>query len=102
MPLNKRRKYSNFKQFNDACYTALHEAKDEFKEHLGATMKTGGELDFVKMDRLERVEKEIARYNRTLDKLYNKHKRKTEGFTETMERLNKNSLTSPEESNDKG
>ena len=67
--VNQRRKYSDFKQFNDCCYTALHEAKDEFKEYLGATMKTGGEIDFIKMDRDEIRTRVIDRNRRKLERL---------------------------------
>ncbi len=77
--------------------TALHETKKKLYPEVGAVLECGGELDFVSLDRKEEADREIARYRRTLDKLYNKYK-KTEGFTETMERLNKISLTSPEES----
>jgi hypothetical protein len=71
MPLNKRRKYSNFKQFNDACYTAVHEAKDVYVESLGATVRTGGELDFVKEDKCQKRNK-TDRYlrNKNVDVAY--------------------------------
>ena len=67
--VNQRRKYSNFKQFNDACYTAVHEAKDVYVESLGATVRTGAEIDFIKMDRDEIRTKVIDRNRRKLEKL---------------------------------
>jgi hypothetical protein len=69
MTLNKRRKYSNIKPFNDTCATALHEATDKFMGDEGAVIRTGGELDFIKMDRDEIRSKVIARNQRKLDKL---------------------------------
>jgi hypothetical protein len=99
--VNQWRKYSNIKKFNDCCATALHEATDKFLGDEGAVIRCGGELDLIKEDPKERVQMEIARYNRNLEKLSNKYK-KTEGFTETQERLNKISLTSPEESKPNG
>ena len=67
--VNQRRKYSNIKPFNDCCATALHEAKDVYVESLGATVRCGGELDFIKMDRKELANKQIDRNRRKLDKL---------------------------------
>ena len=67
--VNQKRKYSNFKQFNDACYTAVHEAKDVYVESLGATVRTGAEIDFIKMDRDEIRTAVINRNKRKLDKL---------------------------------
>ena len=99
--VNQRRKYSNFKQFNDACYTAVHEAKDVYVESLGATVRTGSEIDFVREDPQEKRKLIIERNRRTLDKYYNQAK-KIEGFTEMMERLNKISLKRPDESKPNG
>ena len=98
--VNQKRKYFNFRQFNDACYTAVHEAKDVYVESLGATVRTGSEIDFVREDPQEKRKLIIERNRRTLDKYYNQAK-KTEGFTELMERLNKISLKRPEESSAK-
>ena len=67
--VNQRRKYSNIKPFNDCCATALHEAKDVYVESLGATVRCGGELDFIKMDRKELANKQIDRNRRKLEKL---------------------------------
>jgi hypothetical protein len=67
--VNQKRKYSNFKQFNDACYTAVHEAKDVYVESLGATVRTGGEIDFIKMDSDEIRTRVIDRNRRKLEKL---------------------------------
>ena len=45
--VNHKRIYSNFQQFNDCCYTALHETVDKFCGDEGAVIRTGGEIDFV-------------------------------------------------------
>ena len=66
--VNQRRKYSNFKPFNDTCATALHEAKDVYVESLGATVRTGAELDFIKMDRKELANKQIDRNRMKLER----------------------------------
>jgi hypothetical protein len=55
--LNKRRKYSNFKYFNDTCATALHEITDKFLGDEGAVIRTGGEIDFVKCNPQEKIAK---------------------------------------------
>jgi|SRR4029078_11265191 len=93
--VNQRRKYSDFKQFNDCCYTALHEAKDEFKEYLGATMKTGGEIDFIKMDRDEIRTRVIDRNRRKLERLA-KNVKTEELVSRLLGRIT--ALKSPEES----
>jgi hypothetical protein len=67
--VNQRRKYSNIKPFNDVCSTALHEATDKFMGDGGAVIRTGGEIDFIKMDRDEIRNKVIARNQRKLEKL---------------------------------
>jgi len=67
--VNQRRKYSNIKPFNDCCATALHEAKDVYVESLGATVRCGGELDFIKMDRDEIRTRVIDRNRRKLERL---------------------------------
>ncbi len=102
--VNQRRKYSHIKwkgvgnkETRFAIGTALHTATDQFKEHLAGTLKTGGEIDLVSIDRDELRKKIVERNRRTLDKFYNAAK-KTEGFNEMMERLNKISLNRPEES----
>jgi len=61
MGLNKRRKYSNFKPFNDCCATALHEAKDVWVESLGATIRTGSEIDFIVCNPQTKNEKKMNR-----------------------------------------
>jgi hypothetical protein len=61
MTLNKRRKYSNIKPFNDCCAVALHDAKDIFKEYLGTTLKTGGEWEFIRYNPQEKIDKNTAR-----------------------------------------
>jgi hypothetical protein len=61
MPLNKRRKYSNIKKFNDCCGTALHEATDKFLGDEGAVIRTGGEIDFIKSDPKEKIDKHTVR-----------------------------------------
>jgi len=99
--VNQKRRYSNIKSFNDTCATALHEATDKFLGDEGAVIRTGGEIDLIKDDPQERIRMEIARYNRNLEKLSNRYK-KTEGFIETQERLNKISLTSLDESKENG
>lgn len=99
--VNQRRKYSNIKKFNDTCATALHVAKDVWVESLGATVRTGAEKDFIKDDPQEKRKLITERNRRTLDKFYNQAK-KTEGFTEMMERLNKISLKCPDESKPNG
>lgn len=74
--VNQRRKYSHIKWMGNketrfAIGTALHTATDQFKEHLlGAeTLKTGGEIDFIRMDRDEIRSRVIDRNRRKLDKL---------------------------------
>src|SRR5580765_4820068 len=57
MTLNKRRKYSNIKQFNDCCATALHVASDRWVESLGATVRTGGEIDFIVCNPQQKIDK---------------------------------------------
>lgn len=69
MPLNKRRKYSNIKKFNDCCGTARHEATDKFLGDEGAVIRTGGEIDFIKMDRDEIRTRVIDRNRRKLERL---------------------------------
>jgi hypothetical protein len=98
--VNQRRKYSNIKPFNDVCSAALHVAEDRWVPTLAATVRTGAEKDFIKKDPQEKRKLIIERNRRTLDKYYNQAK-KTEGFTEMMERLNKISLKRPDESSGK-
>ena len=99
MPLNKRRKYSNIKKFNDCCATALHEATDKYVESLGATIRTGSEIDFIKMDRDEIRTRVIDRNRRKLERLAKNVK--TE---ELVSRLlgSITALKSPEESKPNG
>ncbi len=66
--VNQRRKYSNIKPFNDCCSTALHEATDKFLGEEGAVIRTGGEIDFIKMDNDERRTRIIDRNRRKLEK----------------------------------
>jgi hypothetical protein len=99
--VNQRRKYSNIKPFNDCCSSALHVAEDRWVPTLAATVRTGAEKDFIKEDPQEKRKLIVERNSRTLDKYYNQAK-KTEGFTEMMERLNKISLKRPDESSDNG
>ena len=101
MPLNKRRKYSDIKWFNDCCANALHEPTEKLIEEAGAVIRCGGERDFIKEDPQEKRRLITERNSRTLDKYYNQAK-KTEGFVAMMERLNKISLKRPEESNENG
>jgi len=93
--VNQRRKYSNIKPFNDCCATALHEAKDVYVESLGATVRCGGELDFIKMDRKELANRQIDRNRRKLDQLVEKLKISEMGFVERVERDYQKSLKSP-------
>lgn len=67
--VNQRRKYSNIKKFNDCCGTALHEATDKFLGDEGAVIRTGGEIDFIKMDRDEIRTRVIDRNRRKLERL---------------------------------
>jgi hypothetical protein len=97
--VNQKRKYSNFKQFNDACYTAVHEAKDVYVESLGATVRCGGEIDFIKMDRDEIRTAVINRNKRKLDKLA-KRLETEELVSRLLGRIT--ALKSPEESSGKG
>jgi len=98
MPLNKRRKYSNIKKFNDCCGTALHEAKDVYVESLGATVRTGAEIDFIKMDRDEIRTAVINRNKRKLDRLA-KRLETEELVSRLLGRIT--ALKSPEESSGK-
>jgi hypothetical protein len=66
--VNQRRNYSNFKYFNDVCATALHESTDKFLGDEGAVIRTGGELDFIKMDRKELANKQIDRNRMKLER----------------------------------
>jgi hypothetical protein len=66
--VNQRRKYSNIKKFNDTCATALHESTDKFLGDEGAVIRTGGELDFIKMDRKELANKQIDRNRMKLER----------------------------------
>jgi hypothetical protein len=59
--VNQKRKYSNWKQFNECCYTAQHDAADIFKEQLGVTLKTGGEWEFIKYNPQEKIDKHTTR-----------------------------------------
>jgi hypothetical protein len=72
MPLNKKRKYSNIKKFNECCGTALHEATDKFLGDEGAVIRTGGEIDLVRenkpLHQLERQHK-TNRYIRNKTKV---------------------------------
>jgi hypothetical protein len=72
MTLNKRRKYSNIKKFNDCCGTALHEATEKYVESLGATIRTGGELDFVVIN----PQVKIAKKNRNILRKVTRSKKK--------------------------
>jgi hypothetical protein len=65
--VNQRRNYSNFKYFNDVCATALHESTDKFLGDEGAVIRTGGEKDFVRLDRTELRQKIVDRNRRKLD-----------------------------------
>jgi hypothetical protein len=60
--INQRRKYSNFKYFNDCCATALHEATDKWVESLGCTLKAGGEKDFI----ISNYYQKVAKKNRNI------------------------------------
>jgi len=74
MTLNKRRKYSNFKPFNECCYTALHVSQDIYKEYLGVTLKTGGEWEFIRYNPQEKIDKNTARMLRKASRIENSKK----------------------------
>ena len=59
--VNQRRKYSNIKPFNDCCATALHVASERWVESLGATVRTGGEIDFIVCNPQAKNEKKMNR-----------------------------------------
>jgi len=59
--VNQQRKYSNIKKFNDCCAIALHEATDKFLGDEGAVIRCGGELDFIKNDPTEKIDKHTLR-----------------------------------------
>lgn len=80
--VNQRRKYSNFKQFNDACYTAVHEAKDVWVESLGATIRTGGELDFVVINPQTKITKKNRNILRKVTRIQKKPSERLTGIKE--------------------
>lgn len=67
--LNKKRKYSNFKYFNDCCATAVHEATDKFMGDEGAVIRCGGELDLIKRDPKEAAQIKRNRKDRAIDNM---------------------------------
>ena len=75
MPANKRRYYAkiNWKELdwasNGLIGVGAHEAKEKYCEELGSFIRTGGEIDFVKMDRDEIRTRVIDRNRRKLEKL---------------------------------
>jgi hypothetical protein len=66
--VNQRRKYSNIKQFNDCCATALHVAEKRWSESMGCTLCTGGEIDLIVFGYPERLryKQKVAKKNRNI------------------------------------
>jgi len=67
--VNQRRKYSNIKHFNDCCATALHVATDRWVESLGATIRTGSEIDFVIVNPYQKIAKKNRNILRKVTRL---------------------------------
>lgn len=101
MNKNKRIRYSDSKPINDMLSNALIEGTDEWVAAEGCIMRTNKYRALVKRDPVEAARLQIAKNNRTMERLY-KNIVKPEGFVEKAERLNKISLKSPEEANDHG
>ena len=103
MTLNKRRKYSNIKPFNDCCSTALHEATDKFLGEEGAVIRCGGELDLIKRDPKEAAQIKRNRKDRAIDNMvaYMKFISGEEQRSKDI-RLGKTRLTVPEDHKENG
>jgi hypothetical protein len=69
--VNQRRQYSNIKPFNDCCATALHVAKERYVESLGATIRTGGEWDFIITNPEPKIDKNTRRMIRKASRINN-------------------------------
>jgi len=67
--VNQRRKYSNIKKFNDCCATALHVASERWVESLGATIRTGSEIDFVIINPYQKIAKKNRNILRKVTRL---------------------------------
>ena len=67
--VNQRRQYSNIKPFNDCCATALPQATDRWVESLGATIRTGSEIDFVIVNPYQKIAKKNRNILRKVTRL---------------------------------
>jgi len=81
--VNQRRKYSNIKYFNDRCATALHVAKERYVESLGATIRTGGEWEFIITNPQPKIDKNTRRMIKKASRINNsKEERAPTGTTQ--------------------
>lgn len=68
--VNQRRKYVKMEFApNGVIGTAAHEAVDIWKPTLGATLRTGGETDFVHYNPQEKIDKNTARMIRKASRM---------------------------------
>lgn len=77
--VNQRRNYSNFKYFNDCCATALHEPTDKFLGDEGAVIRCGGELDLVRCNTKELVDRNTVRMLRKASRINAKKEERLKG-----------------------
>jgi len=80
--VNKRRQYSNIKPFNDCCATALHVAKERYVESLGATIRAGGEWEFIITNPEPKIDKNTRRMIRKASRIISKEGRAPTGTTQ--------------------
>lgn len=78
--VNKQARYSNIRWFNDRCAQALHEPTEKLVEAVGATLRTGGQQEFIGMSmnhaaelRLRQKRKDNKKLKRVAGNVINAH-----------------------------
>jgi len=78
--VNQRRKYVKMEFApNGVIGRAAHEAVDVWKPTLGATIRTGGEIDLIKCNPQEKINKNTARMIRKASRINSKEGRAPTG-----------------------
>jgi hypothetical protein len=73
--VNQRRKYVKMEFApNGVIGTAAHQAVDVWKPTLGATIRTGGEIDLIKCNPQEKIDKNTRRMIRKASRIINNSK----------------------------
>ena len=81
--VNQRRKYVKMEFApNGVIGTAAHQAVDVWKPTLGATIRTGGEIDLIKCNPQEKIDKNTARILRKARSIISKEGRAPTGQTQ--------------------